>query len=498
MPVAAAPPWRARDPLATPLPENRARFTAGEIAAATGGTLVGVAPDRAIEGVGTDSRRLLPGSLFVALLGERHDGHRYAEAASAAGALPLVARGRDLASPRIEVEDTLIALGRLARAHVARETAARPVPSLAVGGAAGKTTTKTLAAAAARAFFGEVLVPAGNINNRIGVPLTLLGLEPRHRAVVVEFGTSEPGEIVALGRIVEPDVGLVLNVGIEHSEFLGGLEAIADEEGALLAAAKRVAVTSADEPLLVERLARVAAAPRTFGWNEGADLRILARRPDPAGGARLRLRLGAALAESPEEAEIAIRLLGPAVAANVAGALAGALSLLDRPAAGDEIWAALDALATVEAPPGRLRPVRGARGELVIDDSYNSNPRSAAASLEAARETAAGRGAGLVLVLGDMLELGDLAPAAHDALLASAEAAAPRQLVLIGAELGAALSRRAPGCAFRHFEDAAAAAAEAPALIAPGEVVLVKGSRGIRTDRVVAALAAGDERLPPL
>lgn len=484
--------------MATPLPENRARFIAGEIAAATDGTLVGVAAEREIVAVGTDSRRLLSGSLFVALVGAHHDGHRFADAARAAGALPLVARGRDDATPRIEVDDTLIALGRLARAFVARETAARPTPSLAVGGAAGKTTTKTLAAAAARALFGEALVPEGNLNNRIGVPLTLLALEPRHRAIVVEFGTSEPGEIVALGRIVEPDVGLVLNVGIEHSEFLGGLEAIADEEGALLAAARRVAVTNADEPLLVERLAHVTATPRTFGWSADAGLRILDRRPDPAGGARLRLHVGATFAEALGAVEAAIRLLGPAVAANVAGALAGALSLLDRPATGDELAAALAALATVEAPPGRLRPVRGARGELLIDDSYNSNPRSAAASLEAAREASDGRRTGLVLVLGDMLELGPLAPEAHDQLLASAAALAPRHLILVGAQLAAALARREPPCPTTPFDDAIAAADAAAELVAPGDVVLVKGSRGIRTDRVVAALAAADERLPPL
>lgn len=436
--------------MATPLPENRARFTAGEIAAATGGALVDVAADRAIEGVGTDTRRLRPGSLFVALSGANHDGHRFAAAASAAGALPLVEPGRELGVPRIETPDTLVALGRLARAFFARETASRPVPTLAVGGAAGKTTTKTLAAAAARALFGEVLVPKGNLNNRIGVPLTLLTLEPRHRAVVVEFGTSEPGEIVALSAIVEPEVGLVLNVGIEHSEFLGGLETIADEEGALLLAARRVAVTSADEPLLIERLERATASRRTFGWGDGADLRLLARAALASGGGRLRLRLGPSLASEPCEVEAETRLLGPAVASNLAGALAAALSLLPRPATPSEIDGALAALAGVEASPGRLRPLPGARGELLIDDSYNSNPRSAAASLEAARETAASRGARLVLVLGDMLELGPLASEAHDALLENADALDPGQLILIGGQLAGSLERRTPRSRCEH------------------------------------------------
>lgn len=487
--------------MATPLPPNRARFTAGEIAFATGGALVEVGAEVPIEGVGSDSRRIEPGALFVALVGETHDGHRFAAGARERGALPLVAAAAGIDGPRIAVDDTLLALGRLARAYVARETAARPAPALAVGGAAGKTTTKTLAAAAARALFGEVLVTAGNLNNRIGVPMTLLALEPRHRAIVVELGTSEPGEIAALGRIVAPDVGLVLNVGIEHSQRLGGLEAIADEEGALLGAARRVAVTSADEPLLVERLARLpapAVARRTFGWTAGADLRLLAREAVPRGGARLRLQFGEALAAEPRERIAETRLLGPAVAANVAAALAGALALLAGPATSDQLAAALAAISQVEAPPGRLRPVAGARGELLIDDSYNSNPRSAAASLAAARETAASRGARLVLALGDMLELGELAPGAHDELLRLADALAPAHLVLVGPELERALARRPPVCPWTQFADSTAAAAAIADLVRPDDVLLVKGSRGIRMDRLVAALAPPDADLPPL
>ncbi len=495
--LGGSPPANHR-PLATPLPDNRARFTAGEIAAATAGRLIGVRADLVLVGVGTDSRCLVPGSLFVALTGASHDGHRFAAGAGDRGALPLVAAGRRSTGPRIEVDDTLIALGRLAHAFVARETAGRTVPKLAVGGAAGKTTTKTLAAAVARALFGEILVTAGNLNNRIGVPLTLLSLEPVHRAIVVEFGTSEPGEIEALGRIVEPEVGLVLNVGIEHSQNLGGLETIADEEGALLVAATRVAVTSADEPLLLDRLSRSRAARRTFGWSDDADLRILSRATSPGGGARLRLRFAAALASEPLEREVAVRLLGPAVAANVAAAFAGALALLGRPATGEEIDRAIVAVGGVEAPPGRLRPVRGARGELLIDDTYNSNPRSAAAALAAARETADERGASLAVVLGDMLELGDLAEPAHDALLEAADRVAPRQLILIGPELTAAASRRAPRAAWIAYADSDAAAAASPGLVNADEVVLVKGSRGIRTERLVLRLASSDEPLPPL
>ena len=159
---------------------------------------------------------------------------------------------------------------------VDRETRSRPLPVLTIGGAAGKTTTKTLAAAAVRALFGQTLVTAGNLNNRVGVPMTLFTLTPEHRAIVLECGTSVPGEIAELGRIARPTVAVVVNVDLEHSEKLGSLEAIADEEAALLLAARRVAVANGDDPLLRARLARAGAKQLTFG--RSAELRPRRRR----------------------------------------------------------------------------------------------------------------------------------------------------------------------------------------------------------------------------
>jgi UDP-N-acetylmuramoyl-tripeptide--D-alanyl-D-alanine ligase len=474
--------------VATPIPVNRTRFSAGEVVAATGGRAVGVDPALALAGVTTDSRAVVRGNLFVALRGETHDGHAFVPAAGEAGAVSLVATGSGIDGPRIEVADTLAALAALARFHVDRVFAAEGArPVLAIGGAAGKTTTKTLAAAAVRALYGQVLVTEGNLNNRIGVPMTLLRLDRRHRALVVECGTSVRGEIPALGALVRPDVGVVLNVDLEHSAGLGTLEQIADEEGALLSAAGRVAITSAAEPLLVDRLARSGAPRRrTFGTAAEADYRLLERSPEVDG--RSRLRLGA----PGGEVDVRTSLLGPAAASNVVAALAGALELLDHAPTPSELARVARALGKVEAVPGRMRPVPLPGGALALDDTYNSNPRSVTAALAAAIEIVAARGAGarLLVALGDMLELGDFSPAAHDEMVRAADASGATRLILIGPESTAAAVRVGPSTPTACYPDStAAAAAEGRLELGARDVVLVKGSRGIRTERLLDALS---------
>ena len=479
--------------MATPIPRNTASFTAGEIAAATGGTLYELEPARALVEVSTDSRAVPGGGLFVAIVGEVHDAHRFAADTTARGAVNLVAAGRGITGPRIEVPDTLVALGDLARHFVDRETRSRPLPVLAIGGAAGKTTTKSLAAAAVRALFGQTLVTAGNLNNRVGVPMTLFTLTPEHRAIVLECGTSVPGEIAELGRIARPTVAVVVNVDLEHSEKLGPIEAIADEESALLLAARRVAVANGDEPLLRARLARAGAKQLTFGRGANCDLVVAGRTVEASGAAtvllRSRGRSFAALGGSPREVRVPTNLLGETAAMNIAAAFAGALALLDRSASPEELSRLTAAIAAVEAVPGRLRPLE-AGGVFVLDDSDNSNPRSVRAALAAAREVAERRGVRWVVALGDMLELGEVSPAEHLAMLEAADRSGADQLILVGGETGSAVAARpkplrTPSL---RFADSQAAAAALGASVHAGDLLLVKGSRGMRMERLIEAL----------
>lgn len=491
--------------MATPIPSNQAVFSLGELVAATGGRLVDADPATTIAGISADSRTVPAGGLFVALwvapggpIAFARDGHDFVAAARQRGAFPLVERSRDLAGPRLEVDDTLVALGEIARHFVARETRGRPVPALAVGGAVGKTTTKTLAAAAAEALFGPALVTAGSLNNLLGVPMTLFTLGPSHRALVIECGTSTTGEIPRLGRIVQPDVALVLNADIEHSAGLGDLTAIADEEGSLFAAARRAAITWHEDLELMSRLAqqRSGRGIETFTFGHGTagapppDVRIAGREVRDDGTTAIALELSARLsAGGPRPLVISTPLLGAAAANNLAAAVAATAVLRGEPLSVDELGAVAAALGAVPAVPGRLTPRRFGR-ILVIDDSYNANPRSMRAALAAAREVADRRGARLIVALGDMLELGELSRAMHGAVLEEAERAAPALLALVGSEMLAAV--RARGLALPRLV-AASSETMAPALamaLSPGDVLLIKGSRGMRMERLLEPLAA--------
>ena len=263
-------------------------------------------PAGAAHGVSTDTRALEPGSLFVALSGATHDGHEHLAAARERGAIAaIVKRGTHADLPVCEVDDTLVALGDLARFHRDRVH----VPSIAITGSAGKTTTKELAAALARALFGNVLVTAGNLNNRIGVPMTLLALTDQHAATVIECGTNQRGEIARLGEIVGPDVGLVLNADVGHTAGLGTVSDVAIEKGALFRAARRVAVGNADDAPSLARLADTTAARLTFGESSAAEARLVSHSIEKHGGSTLRiaLRFGTAWSASarPFEARIA-------------------------------------------------------------------------------------------------------------------------------------------------------------------------------------------------
>ncbi|MFZ0887685.1 MAG: Mur ligase family protein, partial [Candidatus Binataceae bacterium] len=395
--------------MATPIPQNQCALTLGEITRATGGTLFGGTDTLAVRGVGIDSRNLRPGSVFVAIRGATHDGHAYlAQVAKGGAAAVVVERGRGAAAiPSVEVGDTLVALGDIARFHLERERAARAIPLLAVGGSAGKTTTKEMAAALVRTLFGRTLSTPGNLNNLVGAPMTVLTLTPEHRACVIECGTNVRGEMARLGAILSPDVALIVNVDVEHSEGLGTLESIADEETSILRFTRRAAVVPFEDALVTVRipagLGRIG-----FGHSPRADVRLISRL-GTRDGSKITIGLAPALVAPNAPASVAaeLRMLGPQAAINATAAVAAAAALWQKPLTREQVESIERALHAIAPVEGRLS-TRTIAGAIVIDDSYNSNPRSVRAALSAADEAARIRKARLVIAMGDMLELGAL------------------------------------------------------------------------------------------
>ncbi|WP_437286519.1 UDP-N-acetylmuramoyl-tripeptide--D-alanyl-D-alanine ligase [Sorangium sp. So ce406] len=477
--------------MATPIPQNLAPFTLDELARATGGRVLRAGPDA--RGISTDSRTIAPGAAFVALAGESFDGHRFLDVAARRGAAAfVVSREVDLPSEGgvVLVEDGLAALGALARAH--RERWRRgahpdgPRAVVAIGGSAGKTTTtRAIAALLAGVGRGDVHATAGNLNNAIGLPMTLLGLEERHRFGVVEIGTNQRGEVAALARIAGPDLAVLTSIGVEHTEGLGTLEDVAAEEGDLLAAlpTEGTALGNGDDAMVVEQLARAGAARRiTYGFGGRAQIRIAARRPVGVRGTAVRLERGG------EPLEIVVPLLGEAGALAAAAAVAAVEEALGERLSTER--AAQAAAGLMPPGDGRLSVRELPDGTVIIDDSYNANPLSMRSSLKTAVELAGALGKRLVLLLGEMRELGALAAAEHDALGAQVGAARPAALIAVGGEASRiARAAEAAGVPAWFAGDAGAAAARAIEVVERGDLVLVKGSRGIRMERIVEALA---------
>lgn len=478
--------------MATTIPANRSEFSVAEIVAATGGLLSGEPAAVALRGVSIDTRSLEPGNIFVALRGAA-DGHKFLESARAHGAsAAIVETGRSLPGLAcVEVADTLDALGCLARFHLERIRTSNSISVIAIGGAAGKTSTKELTARCVRALFGPTLSTFGNLNNLIGVPMTIFNLTSEHRAAVIECGTNTRGEILKLAQIVRPDVATVLNVDLEHTEGLGTLDEVADEEASLFATARCFAVTCAEEPMVLARIP--AALPRiTFGKSPGAGVRLAHRSVAPGGRSRIRLDLSPALVAAgvttAVEAEIA--LLGEAAALNCSAAVAGTLAMYPAPASARQLQGLAEALAGATAVPGRLA-TESLYGIFVIDDTYNSNPRSLRAALACAREVAHGLDARLMIAMGDMLELGAMSRDAHQGLLRDVIGEHPAAFVAVGPELAVALAAQfqsdlPPG--IHTASDSAAAGIIVKGLVREGDVLLVKGSRGIAMERVINAL----------
>jgi UDP-N-acetylmuramoyl-tripeptide--D-alanyl-D-alanine ligase len=477
---------------ATPIPTNQCEFTMAEVVDATGGTFVltGASNEAGIRGVSIDTRSLDPGALFVALQGAS-DGHNYLRQAASRGAVAaIVGTGRsNRALDCIEVDDTLAALGGLAHRHLMRTRAARAVPVIAIGGAVGKTTTKELTAAVVRAIFGSTLSTPGNLNNLIGVPMTTFTLTSEHRAAVLECGTNTRGEIPKLARIVEPDVAMVLNVDLEHSEGLGTLDEIADEEAALFSTARNYAIASADEPMVLARIPKHVRRI-TFGKSADAHVRLAGRRVGAHSRIRIELARELVAAGIAPIVETEIALLGEAAALNCTAAIAGVTAMRDTPLQAPELAAIGAALAGVQPVAGRLAST-SIGAIYVIDDTYNSNPRSIRAALAAAREVADGLGARLVIAMGDMLELGKESAAAHQQAIRDVIRSRPATFVAVGPEMNSALiavSGELDTANIRTAPDSTAAATIVAELVRPGDVLLVKGSRGIAMERILDRL----------
>jgi UDP-N-acetylmuramoyl-tripeptide--D-alanyl-D-alanine ligase len=459
-----------------------ARLTIDRIAAAVGGRVSGAGPGTTFTGVSTDSRTIKPGELFVALTGEKFDGHVFCPAAREAGAAGAMVQtgASDLAAwpdgfVRLEVADTLRALGDLAR--LARSEFTGPVA--AVTGSNGKTTTKEMLATIL-AVRQNVLRTEGNLNNLIGLPLTLLRLTDAHQAAVVEMGMDRPGEIARLTEIAGPTLGLITNVGPAHLGRLGSVEAVAAAKGELFAGLSPIAtaVVNADDPLVTAQAERFGGDKVTFGFSAAADVRIEALTTSPAGSTFV-------LVHGPDSRTVRLALVG---GHNAMNALAAAAAALVLGASLDDIAAALADFSPV---PGRQTFVRLAGGATLIDDTYNANPASMAAAL---RTLAAVRGEGRGLcALGDMLDLGPESVEAHRRIGRLIGALDLGPLFLVGrfAEEVAAGAREAGlnHTGLRLFDGHDRLAADLEREIRPTDTVLVKGSRGSAMDRVVAALA---------
>ncbi|MEI7035803.1 UDP-N-acetylmuramoyl-tripeptide--D-alanyl-D-alanine ligase [Fulvimonas yonginensis] len=438
----------------------------GEIALWTGGRLLGA--DLDVRAVAIDTRKLEPGDLFVALKGERVDGHDYVrEAALRGAAAALVTRRVDVDLPQVLVSDTQLALGDLASAVRAQ----RDVRVVGITGSNGKTTVKTLTASILSRH-GRTHVNAGNYNNELGLPLTLLAMPADAEYAVLEMGAGKPGDIAYLAAIARPDIGLVNTIAPAHLERMGSVEGVAETKGALYQAlpADGVAIINADDAFasFFEGLAG-SRATLHFGLGAGVDVgaTILEQRVD---GSRFVLR-------TPEgEAEVSLPLAGRHNVANALAASAIALAL-EVPLA-----TIVAGLMHVPGVAGRLRSEAMPGGWTLIDDSYNANPGSVGAAIDTLALASGERW----LVLGDMAELGPEARELHAGIGARARAAGIERLFAVG-PLSAAAAQAFGGAAEHHPDKAALAASLARQLHA-GVTCLVKGSRSAGMEQVVAAL----------
>ena len=447
-----------------------------DFAALCGGRYQG--EDRPYSGIGTDTRSLQPGEIYLALRGPRFDGNEFLPAAAAAGAVAAVVdrAAKDAPLPLISVDDGQEALSAAAGGWRNRFGGV----VVGVAGSNGKTTVKEMTAAILSQR-GPCLATRGNLNNHIGVPLTLLRLSEEHRSAVIEIGANRPGEVAQLVRIARPDVGLITNAGAEHLEGFGDLDGVARAEGEMVAGlgAGDVAIINADDPYAALWRGMTRARVVTFGVDEPADFsaeEVVEELTDdgfqhrftllaPGGRCAVRLNVGGR------------HNLRNALAAAAAAVAAGAS--LEQVSAG---------LAAMQPVSGRLQPGRTTHGARLIDDSYNANPSSMRAGIDVLTRLPGTAW----LVMGDMGELGDHASMSHVDIGRYAREQGVRRLFATGPLSTLAVESFGAGAAWYPDTDSLARAVGEQ--ITPEVTLLVKGSRSNRLERVVASLTGGSAK----
>ncbi len=450
------------------------RWALGDIAEAVGGRLVRGSPEAALSGVSTDTRTIKPGALFVALKGERFDGHDFLEDAVSKGAAAVVVamRAADIVPSGIAavaVPDTLIALQDLARWH----RSSLDIPIIGVTGSCGKTTVKELIAAVLRTRFKTTRNPL-SYNNDIGVPLSILAIEEDTEVGVIEIGTNAPGEMAALCEIAQPTRAVITNIGRAHLEGFGTCDAVAKEKGALVEAVgdRGTFYVNVDDPFCRRIADRFVGRRVTYGTGDGATWRAIRIES--------RIEVGESTLDVSRLGSFTVPLVGVHNAKNALAAVAvGADFGLSRA----EIQRGLDA---AKPPPMRMSTVI-IGGRVFLNDAYNANPES----MRAAIETLACRAGGerKIAVLGDMLELGEASVPEHRELGRLVAQAGVDVLVVIGrfaqyvadGALEAGLDSDSVTVCKDHHEGARVL----ERVSAPGDVILVKGSRAVAMEKVL-------------
>ncbi|SDF07255.1 UDP-N-acetylmuramoyl-tripeptide--D-alanyl-D-alanine ligase [Sporolituus thermophilus] len=447
-----------------------AKFTVSEVCLAVQGSLIGGFADITFAGVSTDTRTLKAGDLFIALSGERFDGHEFLHQAAAKGAAGVLISRRDIAIPLgltvILTDDTRKALRDLARFHRLRFD----IPVIAITGSNGKTTTKDMTAAVLSSRF-KVLKTEANFNNEIGLPLTLLNLMADHQVAVVEMGMRGKGEIRELAEIALPNVGVVTNVGETHIELLGSLENIASAKAELVEAVKDgLVVLNADNPYVYAMQSKSKAAVTLYGLTHQADVRAEDIRSDGEQTFFDCHYRGQAFA-------VVLPAIGRHNVYNALAAIAIGLALGLTP---EEIAAGLKKF----VPSGMRQHIEKKAGYTIINDAYNASPLSMQSAIETLAEIAGGR---KIAVLGDMLELGQVAKEAHRRV--------GKQLAEIGVDTvitvgtlarDIAVTAKACGVACAIACDTHEEAKDAlRQVMQVGDTILVKGSRGMKMEKVL-------------